>query len=365
LADQFLVEDAKGRILSALMLIPWTWRYADVELPVGEMGIVGTAADFRRKGLVSALVTPFMKRLRERGCLLSIIQGIPGFYDRYGYSYALPLEGGARLEYHQIPDAPQTGHSVRAATSDDLAYLMDAYAESVNELAIHTVRDEATWRYMLAPYAIPDAGTRRTMILEDSSGRRAGYFRLPDFHFGRELVVDEVSRLGYEACMATLRFLKQLGSEQGMPFIRLNVPESCDLQRVARAFGSVDMGRYSWQIYVPDAAALLRAVVRVLNRRLADSLFAGVTTDFHLSFYRAALSLRIEDGALVDVSDLHSPQGDADAAMPLHAFVSLFLGWRNLDELRAVHPDVNARDRSRLLLDALFPPMQSFIYMPY
>ena len=50
--DTFLyVEDtATGEIVSSLCLIPWRWRYGEVELKAGEMGIVGTHEDYRRRG---------------------------------------------------------------------------------------------------------------------------------------------------------------------------------------------------------------------------------------------------------------------------------------------------------------------------
>ena len=105
--DLIFVEDEQSdQVVSSLCLIPWTWRYEDVTIPSGEMGIVGTLEDYRRQGLIRAQVALFKRRLAERGCLTSHIQGIPYYYRQFGYEYALPLEGGLRIEFRHVPAAP-------------------------------------------------------------------------------------------------------------------------------------------------------------------------------------------------------------------------------------------------------------------
>ena len=102
----FVENEPTGQVVSSLCLIPWTWRYEDVALKAGEMGIVGTLEAYRHRGLIRALVARFDELLREGGYDLSHIQGIPYFYRRFGYEYAIPLEAGLRVEPYLIPDAP-------------------------------------------------------------------------------------------------------------------------------------------------------------------------------------------------------------------------------------------------------------------
>jgi hypothetical protein len=104
LADLFFVEHVPSQqIVSTLCLIPWVLCIEGVGVRAGEMGIVGTLEPYRKRGLVRAQVKRFNRRLNERGCLVSHIQGIPYFYRQFGYEYALPLEGGLRLEMCDIP----------------------------------------------------------------------------------------------------------------------------------------------------------------------------------------------------------------------------------------------------------------------
>jgi predicted N-acetyltransferase YhbS len=282
----FVKDERSGQVVSSLCLIPWAWRYEGVEILAGEMGIVGTLEAYRRRGLVRAQVEVFKHRLEGRGCLLSHIQGIPYYYRQFGYEYALPLEGGLRIETRHIPTPPDAPFTFRLATSDDLPRLMRLYDEAAQDLAIHTVRNEAIWRYLLTHTDGTETECENWLI-QDADGQIVGYVRLPTHHFGEELAVCEVSRLGFEAALAALNHLKTLAVERDKPGIRLNLPVGCTLMRLARSFDAHDLGTYAWQIHVPDVAALLRVLTPVLEHRVAVSpLFAGLTRDVRLSLYR-------------------------------------------------------------------------------
>ena len=359
----FIEDEQNGQIVSSLCLLPWTWRYEDVDVPTGEMGIVGTLETHRNRGLIRVQVEYFKRRLRERGCLLSQIQGIPYFYRQFGYEYALPLEGGLRLEMRDVPTPPDEPFTFRLATQDDLPVLMRLYDEAAQDLAIHTARDEATWRYLLTR----TDGTEmecETWLIQDANGQVVGSMRLPEHHFGEELVVSEVSRLGFDTALEALYHLKTLAIERNKPGIRLNLPAGCTLMRLARSLGAYDMGTYAWQIYVPDVTALLRALTPVLERRIARSPFAGLTRDVRLGLYRETIALRFREGRLAEVTNLGNT-GWEDIRFPPLPFIPLVLGYRTADELHTAYPDVGVAPAWRLLVDTLFPKVASFLYTVY
>ena len=362
--DLIFVEDARsGQIVSSLCLIPWTWCYENVDIPTGEMGIVGTLEAYRRRGLVRAQVDYFKHRLHERGFLLSHIQGIPYYYRQFGYEYALPLEGGLRLETRHVPTPPTGPFTFRLATLDDLPTLMRLYDEAAQDLAIHTVRDEPTWRYLLAHTDSTETECENWLI-QNADGQNVGYMRLPRHHFGEELVVSEASRLGFDAALAALNHLKTLAVKRDKPGLRLNLPADCTLTRLARSLDGHDLTTYAWQIHVPDVAALLRALAPVLERRVAGSPFAGLTRDVRLSLYRETLLLRFVAGRLAEVANLGFTSGETIRLPPLQ-FIPLVLGCRTAEELRAAYADVSVAPAWRLLVDTLFPKVPSFLYTIY
>jgi GNAT superfamily N-acetyltransferase len=362
--DLIFVEDEEsGQVVSSLCLIPWTWNYESVDISAGEMGVVGTLEAYRRRGLIRAQVGLFRQRLRERGCLLSQIPGIPYYYRQFDYEYALPLEGGLRLETRHVPTPPDDAFTFRLATPDDLPTMMRLYDEAARDLAIHAVRDEATWSYVLNH--TPGTETEcENWLVQGTDGQIAGYMRLPKHHFGEELVVSEVSRLGFDAALATLDHLKTLATERDEPGIRLNLPAGCTLMRLARSLGAYDMGTYAWQIHVPDMVALLRALTPVLERRVAGSPFAGLTRTVRLGLYRETLELRFKTGKLAEVANLN-PAGDEAICFPPLQFIPLVLGHRTWEELHATYPDASVAPAWRLLVDTLFPKVASFIYIIY
>ncbi len=361
--DIFFVEDAAtGEVISSLVLLPWTLRYGGISLPVGEMGMVGTLESHRGQGLVRIQTAYFMQRLAERGCLVSLIQGIPYFYRQFGYEYAMPLEGGLRLNGRELPAPPAAAFTFRQAAADDLPALQQLYDAAAQDLAVRTARNEAIWRYLLAEPA-GSALRCETWLVEDASGRAAGYFRLPDFHFDEELAVSEVSRLSWDAALAVLHWLKQAAAERGKPGIRLNLPAGCTLMQAARALGAHDLGTYAWQVHVPDLAALLSVIGPVLEQRLAASPFAGLSQEVQIGFYRDSVTLRLEAGKLASVQASGPAQGAI--RFPPLTFISVLFGHRTVEQMRLAYPDISVDGSVRLLFDTLFPPLASFIYPSY
>jgi hypothetical protein len=360
--DLIWVENETGQVVSSLCLIPWEWHCEDAVIPAGELGIVGTAEAYRHRGLIRVQMDCFKRRLAERGCLLSQIQGIPYYYRQFGYEYALPLEGGLKLEEGQMVPPFGGPFTFRPAGSADIPVLARLYDDAADDLAVHAVRGLEVWDYLLQHTAGTEVACE-TWLIEDADTHPIGYLRVPQFHFGDELAVSEASRLDYAATTHALDFLKRLAVERRTPGIRLNLPANCTLMRLARSLGARDLGTYAWQIHLPDPVALLRRLTPVFERRLAASPFARLTLDLRLSFYRETVALSFRDGCLAEV--ISGGFGNGDINCPPAAFTPMVLGHRTIDELRAIFPDLNVSARWRLLVDVLFPKVNAFIYTTY
>ena len=363
-AEEWLVveDERSGRFVSALCLIPWTLRLDSVELRSGEMGIVGTESEYRRRGLIRALVARFDRLLVEGGFDLTHIQGIPGFYGQFGYRYAVPLIPDLRLAPDAIPTgAPPGDLGFRPATPSDIPALAAAYARLNAPLALAAERDEATWLYLLAGQT---ANEGETWCLERAGVGVIGYFRTHRLGFGKGLIVSEVSPLCWQESIALLGELGRRAEAAGKPYVKLEVDPQCDIAAVGRSLGAQTLHAYAFQIRFVDLAALLRKLAPALERRLSSSPFAGLTERFVLSFYREAFALEWEGGRLVAVSRADTA-GQAPAQLPPETAVPLVLGYRGLAELAVWHPDVRVDARAAALLDALFPKLRSYLYTIY
>lgn len=365
-SDLIFVEDEKtGEVVSSLCLIPWQWRYEDVVLKVGEMAVVGTKKKYRRRGLIRAQADYLKEQLRERGFHISQIQGIPYFYRQFGYEYTLPLQGGYRVELHQVPESKEDEEPdfiCRPATAEDLPIIKRLYDEAAQDLQISVCRDDAVWSYLLEHSIVTFVGFEQ-WVVECVDKGVIGYFHIEKYGFGSGVNVSEVSRLSYDAALAVLRQLKKLAAEREKPYIRLALPRNCVLMQTAQYHGAYDMGTYAWQIHIPDMARLLNTIGPILESRLAGSPFAGLTGEVKLNFYRESVVLHFAEGKLKLVQSLDS--GDGSIRVPPRAAVPLLLGYRSREELRDPWPDMGMPSKEAYLMDVLFPKMTSHIYTIY
>jgi len=365
--DFIFVENEKtGQVVSSLSCNPWRWRYDGEELLAGEMGFVGTLEPYRGRGLVRAQVGLFKEMLRERGYHLSHIQGIPYYYRQFGYEYALPLETDVRLGLYQVPSLPEDGeptHTCRLAVQTGFPALARLYAEATQDIDIYAERDEAIWRYLWkqTPGTEMEA---EVWLVEDRAGQPAGYFRVQKHPFGEGLTPNEVSRLSHDAALTVLRQLAALARERGKPYIRLNLPAGCTLVQEALALGAHDRGSYAWQIHIPDPAHLLRAIGPALERRVAASAYAGLTTDLRTHLFRKTLLMRWRDGRLADVTWTDQSAGWT-LRLPPPLLAPVILGHWSWQELARTRPDVAVAGEWVPLLDVLFPSMRAYIYQIY
>lgn len=366
--DLVFVEDTtSGAILSSLCLIPWLWSVSGVAVLSGELGIVGTLPEQRRRGLVRLQMEFFKQRLRERGCLLSHIQGIPYYYRQFGYQYALPLDGNLRLEWRDVPQpgsAPQAEDvTFRLATAADIPVLCHLYDEAAAPLAIYARRTPAVWRYLCERTAGGETESETWLALAPT-GQAVGYMVWPRYHFGAEPMVNDVSRLSFAAALAALRHCKLLGQERKLPGLRLNLPAQSTLFRLAASLGGQDRGSYALQMYIPDVAGLLRALAPAFAQRLAASPFAAFSGEVRLGAYRDSYAMHFAGGNLEEVAKAGFGEHEA-IAFPPQALAPLLLGDRSASELHEAYPDAIVRPGWRLLVDTLFPRLPAFINTIY
>ena len=361
----FIEDEATGVIVSTLCLIPGKWHYDEVELLAGEMGIVGTLAEYRHRGLIRIL-DRYLKSLLAQGKYdLSQIQGIPYFYRQFGYEYAIPLEGGWRVELYAIPANPPGAETFtfRPAAVADIPALLQFYEAAAQDLRIGALRDAAIWRYLLGPSTQTGTAAETWLVL-DARQQPVGYWRIGLYGFGEGLIVNESSRLSHTATLAVLAYCKKLTLERGKPYIRLNLPAQHELVQTARRLDAHDLSTYAWQIHLPNIPQLLRKLAPVLERRLADSPFAGLTQTVVIDLYREAFELGFVAGKLTGVKAVGFRDG-GDIRLPPPLLAPLVLGYRSCAELAQVYPDVRCWGQAQYLIDVLFPKVAAFIYPVY
>jgi hypothetical protein len=377
--DFTVVEDTRtGRIVSSVVLLPQTWSYAGIPIGVGQVEIVSTHPEYRRRGLVRRQFDIVHRWSAARGHLVQAVSGIPWYYRQFGYEMCV-ADGGGRAGYPphipQREDSAEEPYRVRAANADDAAFIREIADRAASRYLLTAVRDEAQWRYEIEGHTSGNLVRREMRIIETAGGMPAGYLaHAPVLVQGMTLVTQ------YELAPDTswndvtptvLRYLGATGEELakrgGTGSFRgfslgLGTEHPVYDAIPTRLPQRTRLG--AWYMRVTDLPRFLLHVAPVLERRLAASVANGFSGDLRLNFYRFGLRLRFEGGRLSAIEPW--PDNDyrsADASFPDLTFLQLLFGHRSLDELEYAFPDCYVpSEQGRVLLTILFPKQASLVW---
>lgn len=376
--DFLLVEETRtGAIVSSLCLISQTWSYAGIPFGLGMPELVGTAPDFRRRGLVRALLDAAHAMSAARGQMVQVIGGIPWYYRQFGYEMALEWETGrlgSRLDVPDLAAGEADSYRIRPATEADLPTLARAYEYGMQRGRVACLRDAAQWRYDIAGHSTGSDYRLALRVIEPAGGEAAGFLAHPDRLWRSGIYATAYELLPGVSWLAVtptvLRYLRAMGDEYAAaakrPFttVHFEVGSEHPLHRVAPSILRGQDRQYALYVRVPNLAGFLRHIAPALEARLAGSILVGHTGPLALNFYRTGLRLTFAAGRLAGI-EAWRPESDArgDAAFPDLTFLQLLFGYRSLDELSHAFPDCMIRnDAARVLLDTLFPKQASTIW---
>lgn len=363
----FLAEETTtAQIVSAFALIPWIWEMEGVKLHVAEMGIVGTQQQHRGRGLMRILSKEFDETLNEEKFDLAVVQGIPGFYHRFGYNYAIPLENHINMPLHLPPTKQEpSDYSFRPASIEDIPYLIHEDQAYRKSLSISVFRDNANWIYLLTEGLHTEYGSEY-WIMEHQDKSQKFYCRIPKQGFGSGLILSEISEnITYDAFHELLVFCKTLALKRNKPYIRLNLHNHASVSRFAFSMGAHQEKCYAWQIKIPDTIRFLTKMRPILEKRLKKSLFKHWTNALRLNFFTRTVDLHWVKGCLTKIVPGEGECADTFSINP-DLFPALCLGYRTWQEIRYLRKDIfPSSDKSRLLIETLFPSRKSWIYEQY
>jgi hypothetical protein len=381
--DFAVVEDtahAEHPIVACACLWRHTWEYEGIPLGVGRPEYVATAAAYRNRGLIRAIFTLLHARSAAEGHQLQAITGINHYYRQFGYEYALDLEGKRVVTVTQIPPlspGAEEAHLMRPATVEDIPQIMALHAQRRADSLLWSVAPAGYWRYQIVELAEIGSPNKAggLLMIADAAGNSIGYLHASLRRGGPNLDVYAFETLpGINLRAVTLAMLRRLAAYgQAIPNSAPDAPLQTLTFQLGRAhpvyiaLGSdlapVHDPPYAWYIRAPDLLGLLWLIAPALERRLAASLLAGYSGALKLDWYRGGARLAFDLGKLVAVEPWRPPAygEEADAGCPALTFLQLLCGYRSLDELRAIFPDVWAHGEAQLLLAILFPKRPSYV----
>lgn len=369
--DDFTIveETASGRIVSSLNLIPQTWTYEGIEFGVGRPELVGTAPEFRNRGLVRIQFEEVHKWSEERGHLVQAITGIPYYYRQFGYEMALKLDGrryGYEGNVPKLREGEEEPYHIRPAAQADLGFISELYERAIKRNMIACVRTPQIFKYELDGRSENSANNHIMFVIETLSGEPVGYFQHPNY-IGWTGVGTDCYELkpGVSWLAVTPSVMRHLWNK-GQEYARRDGKTCSSFAFILgghhpanQALGLEMPARipYAWYIRVPDLAGFLHHIKPALENRLAESIAAGHSREIKISFYRDGLRLVLEKGRLAAIETWKpSPADEGAIAFPDRTFLQILFGYHSYDDLHQSFPDCWCdTNETRALINILFP----------
>jgi predicted N-acetyltransferase YhbS len=351
----FTVAAQGGRVVSSLCLIREHLTMEGVSFGVGQPEFVATHPDYGHQGLVRAQMELVHGWSAARGDLAQMIAGIPYFYRRFGYEYAIRFPR-LRLVSPEVTLEMPDGWSVRHATVDDVDAIMRLEASAQAQARLVASRSARWWRWYIRN---EDPLRSNVVAIRDGQVHGSAYVGPGPPGIGEStecvhcVAVDEA-----DAVWALLAHANKRG--QGKP---VGIDERAGFAHVAFGASQRHRSAYDRYVRVPDPVALLDHLRPVLCGRLARSHYAGSSGSLLVSFYKHSLTITYKDGEVISIERAgpdQDPSRQGGIGVPPDLMATFIFGRFGAAELEDRYPDVRL-GRAADLAEALFPRLEADI----
>lgn len=376
--EDFLVaeDSATGRPVASLVGLRQDWSLTGVRLPVVQIELVGTAPEHRGNRITERLFAALQERHAAGDVPVQVIEGIPYFYRRLGYDYALANDGAPTVPAaalpdtgHNWPDSSYGGFIMRPATPADADDLVDIDWRLADGNALVCPRDAQVWRYEIAGRRPADIARREVAVLVHDTKVWGYLVHAPRLSPAGELtVVAAACKRPADWPTAAAAMHAHLGSvgrryeaSTDRPFAAVRPILDPDHPLVRLGPPGVPRRSRGWYARTGEPAVLLARLQPLLRARWRAADLRWHEPALTIDTYGRAARLEFTDGELTAVTATRgavSPSTDPQthAAIPPGALLQLALGHRTLPEVLDTWPDCLLRDRlTEHFLTAAFP----------
>jgi len=206
--------DEKGKLQSALQIIPYTMRVNNHDVKMGGVGAVMTRPESRGLGQMNSLMQAAFLEMKKNSQVFSFLYPFSfRYYRKFGYETCyeynkIKIPVSQMYEYKQavtvIPFEPNDSHEPYA----------EIYKKFIREQNFPIIRDEKAWQDILN--RDPYLDLQFTYLLKDENGNDAAYILYSaeqDDDDGNRLIIKECCWKTPKDLHLVFAFLSKLGAE--------------------------------------------------------------------------------------------------------------------------------------------------------
>ena len=350
----YIKDSNSNKIVSSISLMPLVWRFGITIIPVCEMGFVGTLEEYREKGLIVELNKFYEHIMAEKGYIISVIRGIPYYYRKLGYEYAIPLDHRMFLSLSKIPLDDLEYLKIRKADLDDIDFIVNKYNQYYGDFFISNIFNKDCYisKFLNDHYNEFKAST----YIIETSGKSIAYFTFGKSYdnLGYDIKTSHINR---ECGIKILQFTKEIARDENPDQVDLAVREDTDLAELIGELGGTMYDTYGWQVKIPNLKFYLEKIKPILENRIRNSNFQGVIQDLKISNYKTTIFLSFNNGQIstIKMEKGYPKELSCDLKLPGSVLFKLILGDRSFKEIKHIIKDAKVKHESRELIDVLFP----------
>jgi predicted acetyltransferase len=359
--EHFFVVKHGDKAVAGLVLVPQEWKLGEAELKVAEMGCVGTDPEHRRKGVQWILNNEFDKYAKENGFDLCALAGIPYFYRQFGYQYAVELDYSTELKVEDLPNM-DTGIKVERFEETHIDVADEILTKTQERYLVRSVRTKDIWgmqqttgTYGGEPYEA-DVFTR--------GGGIAGYYRYVVDDEKKTINIKELGISENASAEEIAAVIRKLASEKGLAELKTGLSHMDEFSKYLISRGAKTNRPYAWQVKIIDLPGFLSKIIPVLEQRIENSEYTGLSKDITINFWKYAVKMKIEEGKITSIEKAFGEK-DRTIGFNPYVFTKLALGYKSRMELEKMYPDFRVQGDSGGLIDVMFPKQPSYIHYSY
>ncbi len=336
----WVVARVDGHLAACAVVVPMAARIGSVALPALQAEVVATDPSHTGKGLQRAIFAEIHARHPDR--VFHVIEGIPFFYRRLGYEYAIPQPSQQVVDGLVLPD----GWEVQDATHADVPLLMEMQEEVQGAAGVAVAHPAHLWHWVI------DSSLYRVVIASNGVERAVAR----GYGSGSERFVMETAATSIDGVRAVAAALAD--------GVTARIYHRPGLRDLAGVGGRTEPSGYAYYARLTDPAGVLDRLRPEFDARLATSDLAGWSGRFLLSQYDRSFVLEVVDGVCGPVQTegpVHAPVAAGGSGVPPDLFAHLVLGSLGAVGLAERHADVLLGAQADLMA-VLFPAQTADVH---